>query len=176
MVDVQATQALPIDGEWIISTIKKRIRIDGGRAYAVDPWLHMFVLKIEPLMVVIQDIERTGSGEYTGKDLPLLGEWKAQLQANGQLKVDVAGAFGPVTYQLIPVNVDDREAFAMDLQTPGFGADAPIDDSGEYSVTPPDDESGYPSEWNASGSEEPEPIAGEPQVNPDEGKEKVTPW
>ncbi len=47
--DVPMGQKLPIDGDWIISTIHKRIRIEGGRAYALDPWVHLFVLKIEPL-------------------------------------------------------------------------------------------------------------------------------
>ncbi len=176
MVDVPATEPAAIDGEWVISTIKKRIRIEGGRAYAVDSWLHLFVLKIEPLMVVIQDIERTGPGTYTGKDLPLLGEWKAQLLPNGQLKVDVAGAFGPVTYKLVPVRIDDREAFAMDLQTPYSDAGGQPGYQQEYPASPPDSEADYPEAWNTPDSEQQQPMSGEPQTNPDEGQEKVTPW
>lgn len=176
MVDVPATESLPIDGEWVINTIKKRIRIEGGRAYAVDSWLHLFVLKIEPLMVVIQDIERTGPGTYTGQDLPLLGEWKAQLLPNGQLKVDVAGAFGPATYKLIAVNVDDRESFAMDLQTPFSGSGEQSDIQQEYPATQADYETEYPAEWDMPGSDANQPVSGEPQTNPDEGQDKVTPW
>ena len=39
----------------MISANRKRVRIQAGRAFAVDPWLHLFVLKIEPMMVVIGD-------------------------------------------------------------------------------------------------------------------------
>ena len=55
MTDVPSTQPLSIDGEWMINTIKKRIRIDSGRAYAVDSWNPLFVLKIDPMMVVIKE-------------------------------------------------------------------------------------------------------------------------
>ncbi len=109
--DVAMTEKLPIDGEWIISTIRKRIRIEGGRAYALDPWLHLFVLKVEPLMVVIQDLRRTGVGQYTGQDLPLMGQLTATLSAEGYLNVSVAGALGPVKYSLIPIRMDDQQRF-----------------------------------------------------------------
>ncbi len=36
--DVQATEVSPIDGDWIVSANNKRIRIDRGRAYALDTW------------------------------------------------------------------------------------------------------------------------------------------
>ena len=61
MTAVPVTQAQPIDGIWTISSLGKRIRIEGGRAYAVDPWVHMFVLKIQPGMVVIKDIQAAES-------------------------------------------------------------------------------------------------------------------
>ncbi len=115
--DVAMTEKLPIDGEWIISTIRKRIRIEGGRAYALDPWLHLFVLKVEPLMVVIQDLRRTGVGQYTGQDLPLMGQLTATLSAEGYLNVNVAGALGPVKYSLIPIRMDDQQRF--DQEKPG---------------------------------------------------------
>lgn len=59
---VAKTQPMPIDGTWTISATGKQIRIEGGRAYAVDPWVHLFVLKIQPNMVVIKDIKPTGPG------------------------------------------------------------------------------------------------------------------
>ena len=103
MTDVPMTEKLPIDGEWMVNTIRKRIRIEGGRAYAVDPWLHLFVLKVEPLMVVLKDLRRTGPGQYTGQDLPLMGKLTATLMSDGSLGVNVAGALGPAKYSLIPV-------------------------------------------------------------------------
>lgn len=110
MMDVPATQKSPIDGEWVISSIRKRIKIDAGRAYALDPWLHLFVLKIEPLMVVIKNIQRTAPGRYVGEDLPLVGTFNATLMPNGYLAVNVAGMLGPVNYNLIPVRLDNPQA------------------------------------------------------------------
>lgn len=129
MTDVPATEKLPIDGEWVVDTIRKRIRIEGGRAYAVDSWLHLFVLKVEPLMVVIQDIKRAGPGQYTGQDLPLMGAWTAQIQPNGSLKVTVAGALGPASYNLVPVKVDNQQVFDLEKSgqyTPGVPVQQPV--------------------------------------------------
>lgn len=146
---VPATQTTPIDGEWRIDSIGKRIRIEAGRAYAVDPWLHLFVLQIQPNMVVLSDISRTGSGEYTGRDLPLVGQWNARLMPNGSLSVDVAGVLGPAQYTLSPISLDDQSAFDAERN----GGDAPpappppvdgpapdpVDEPPVPSPTPPDD-------------------------------------
>jgi len=111
MTDVPMKEKLPIDGEWVISSIKKRIRIEGGRAYVLDPWVHMLVLKVEPLMVVLQDLQRTGPGQYTGRDLPLMGQLQARMAPDGSLSVSVAGIMGPASYSLIPIRIDDQQSF-----------------------------------------------------------------
>jgi len=105
---VPMTEASPIDGTWTITSIGKRIRIEGGRAYAVDPWLHMFVLKIQPGMVVIRNIRSADGRTYTGEDLPLMGAFTGTLSPQGSLDVSVAGALGPVRYSLSPVELDNR--------------------------------------------------------------------
>ncbi len=112
-----------IDGVWRISTIGKNIRIEGGRAYAIDGWLHMLALQIQPNMVVIKNIKVDDMGGYIGEDLPLLGKWQAKKAADGALDVYVAGALGPVTYRLIPV--------AMDYAPPEPGAEDNNDDSAD---------------------------------------------
>ena len=96
-------QAMAIDGDYTISTIGKRIRFEGGRAYAIDPWLHGFSLKVRPGMVVIRDITKTGDGTYAGEDLPLMGKATFRVAGSGAMDVQVAGALGPANYQLIPV-------------------------------------------------------------------------
>ena len=68
---VAETQALPIDGVWMISSIRKNIRIEKGRAYAVDSWLHLFTLKVQPDMVVLQNFQRTGSGKIYSRRFTL---------------------------------------------------------------------------------------------------------
>ncbi|GAA6153256.1 hypothetical protein [Pseudoteredinibacter isoporae] len=109
--DVPMTDKLPIDGEWMITAIRKRIRIEGGRAYAIDSWLHLFVLKIEPMMVVQKQWRRTGPGEYAGEDLPLMGPFTATLNPNGQMTMRIQGVMGPVTLTLVPVRADNQKRF-----------------------------------------------------------------
>ena len=111
VVEVRPSEPMIIDGLWKISSINKMIRIDRGRAYAIDGWTHLFILKIKPGMVVIQNISKTDEGFYSGDDLPLSGPFKARLTGDRLLDVTVAGALGEVRYQLIPQQLDDEAAF-----------------------------------------------------------------
>lgn len=112
VVEVAPSDPAMIDGLWKISSIGKLIRIDRGRAYAIDGWTHMFILKIRPGMVVIQNIRETADGAFSGDDLPLQGPFKAQLTGDRILDVTVQGALGEVRYQLIPQQLDDDKAFS----------------------------------------------------------------
>ena len=103
------SEPMAIDGVWNVSTINKRIRIEGGRAYAIDSWLHLFLLEIQPEMVVIQNIKQAGPGEYVADDLPLLSKWKAKLNANGNISVTVQTLPLPTSYELIRVEVDNPD-------------------------------------------------------------------
>ena len=66
--------------------------------YLPPPWLHLFVLKIEPLIVVLKELR----GQYTGQDLPLMGKLTASLMSDGTLGASGAGALGPANHSLIP--------------------------------------------------------------------------
>lgn len=156
---VPQTQASPIDGEWVINTIGKRIRIQGGRAFAVDSWLHMFVLKVEPMMVVIKDITRIGPGQYRGEDLPLVGKWNAQLNPDGTLTVNVASILGPVKYALMPLSQDDPQAFADEKSgnyssTPGGAEEGSDEDEGSTEDTDGDSEEEFEEENDDDSDEE----------------------
>lgn len=118
---VPATQPMPLDGTWIIDGIGKKVRIESGRAYAVDGWLHLFVLKIVPGMVVIKNITPTGPSQYSGDDLPLLGKWTARVQANRQLAVSVA-AMIPIKYTMTPLNLDNQQWFNKEMAKAGLGS------------------------------------------------------
>ena len=50
---VKPKEVSVVDGLWRVSSIDKVVRIDRGRIYAIDGWLHMFVLNIKPSTVVI---------------------------------------------------------------------------------------------------------------------------
>jgi len=123
---IEETAALPIDGVWSISTINKKIRIERGRAFAVDPWLHMFVLKIQPDMVVLQNFQRTAAGKFTADDLPLVGPATFSLRPDGNMDVTVNGSLGPISYKLIKREADDNYAFDSELSAM-VGDQAPID-------------------------------------------------
>jgi len=111
VVDVPPGDPLVIDGLWKISANDKLIRIDRGRAYAIDGWVHLFVLKIQPGMVVLRHLKEAKEGTYTGEDLPLAGPLQATLTGDRILDVKVAGKMGAVRYQLIPQQLDEQEAF-----------------------------------------------------------------
>lgn len=100
---VPPTEALPIDGDYTISTLGKRIRIDRGRSYALDPWTHAMTLKIRPNMVVSKDFRQISATEYTSQDLPLLGTATMSVQPDGRIAVTVA-SIPPYSYFLIPVD------------------------------------------------------------------------
>lgn len=138
ITSVPASQPMPIDGTWTISSIGKRVRIQAGRVSAVDPWLHMFVLKIQPGMVVIKNITPTAPAQYKGEDLPLLGQWNASVQPDGSLSVQVAGKFGPVSYQMIPVNLDNQAWHQQEMQRAGL-ISAPMQQQSQpsYHIPPP---------------------------------------
>ncbi|TVO58840.1 hypothetical protein [Denitromonas halophila] len=116
---VERNTVTSVDGEWRISTLGKRIRIEAGRAYAVDPWLHLGVMQIQPGMVVWQNVRRTAPAQFAGDDLPLQGAFSASLNTSGQMDVAVQGALGPVRYQLIPVDIDNRTAYEAEMRMAG---------------------------------------------------------
>lgn len=133
---VPRSETLDIDGVWRVNTIGKRIRIEGGRAYAVDDWLHLFTLHVQPNMVVIKNIQEDGMGGYTGEDLPLMGKWQAKPAADGGLDVFVAGALGPASYRLLPVETADAPGFD-DGNEEGEYPDDDYPDDGGIDEEPP---------------------------------------
>jgi len=113
--EIAETEALPIDGIWKISSIKKRIRIEKGRAFALDGWTHALILKILPEMVVLRDIKRIAPGKYEADDLPLGAKAKMTLQADGNIKVRNNIFPIPVKYTLIRETLDSSEAMKDEL-------------------------------------------------------------
>ncbi len=101
-VDVPPGQAMDIDGVWRVSTINKRIRIDRGRAYAVDTWLHALILRVQPGMVVMKNIQETEYGTYQADDLPLMGRASMTMLDDGRLDVTVNSGARTYRYELIP--------------------------------------------------------------------------
>ncbi|MEM1175270.1 MAG: hypothetical protein AAGA33_05775 [Pseudomonadota bacterium] len=130
---VPKTRAMPIDGVYMISTIRKKVRIEAGRVFAMDGWLHMFVLKVQPDMVVMQNFRRVKPGQYQADDLPLLGTADLNLTRNGDLNVTVQSKFGPVRYNLIKLEEQYPDVFRKEMRAAhnidiGSASDANFDD------------------------------------------------
>ncbi len=106
--DVPVGAASGLDGYWRVSGINKRVRIEGSRAVVVDPWLHLFLFKVEPGMVVVKDIRRDSDGSFVGEDLPLMGPWRAKLnKLTRTLHVVVQGAMGETRYTMTRASGED---------------------------------------------------------------------
>lgn len=100
---VAETEPMEIDGDWRVNTIGKVIRIERGRAYAVEGWTHAFVLRVQPDMVTIRNIQQTGDKEYVGDDLPMMGRVTLQHVEPDRIEASVPGLFGLTRYTLTRV-------------------------------------------------------------------------
>jgi hypothetical protein len=111
--EVKPSKKMRIDGEYRISTLNKRVLVDRGRAIVLEGWKHMLLWDVEPGMVVVRDIKHVGNGQFTGRDLPLNADWRAQHnKANRSLSVVATGPMGATRYELVPVDAayeDDEE-------------------------------------------------------------------
>lgn len=125
--DVPMSNRLAIDGVWQIEILQKNVRIEKGRVMAVDPWVHALIWEIEPNMVVQKDLRKVSPGQYSGYDLPLLGDFKARLKSDGSLEYQVKGALGPVRFSLKPIELVDQNWFQDELASlPRLGQPQPI--------------------------------------------------
>lgn len=131
---VAMTEALPIDGVWRVNTINKRIRIEQGRAYALDRWRHLLVLEVKPDMVVLQNFRRTGAGTYSADDP--VGPVAMTLASDGNLDVVVTTPLFPVRYRLIRVDVQYPDALAHELSAKNGTPVAPVAPAPAAPVTP----------------------------------------
>ncbi len=95
-------EATDVDGTYVVSTINKRITIENGRAYVVDPWTQALIFRVNPGMVTLQNFRKTGPDRYEADDLPMQGKVVFHRQPNGALQGVVNGAFGEHKYVLVP--------------------------------------------------------------------------
>jgi hypothetical protein len=95
-------EATDVDGTYVVSTINKRITIENGRAYVIDPWTQALIFRIQPGMVTLQNFRQTGPDTYEADDLPMMGKVLFTRQPNGTLQGVVKGVFGEAKYALVP--------------------------------------------------------------------------
>ncbi|MEM7689371.1 MAG: caspase family protein [Pseudomonadota bacterium] len=104
-------EPLPIDGIWRISTNDKRLRIERGRAFAVDGWNHVLLFKVKPDQVTMTNLREEEAGRYLGRDILLNGDAVLTLREDGDLDVTVALFPFPAKFVLYREGLDDPEAF-----------------------------------------------------------------
>jgi hypothetical protein len=102
VASVAPSEATDADGTYVVSTINKRITIENGRAYVIDPWTQALIFRIQPGMVTLQNFRQTGPDTFEADDLPMMGKVVFNRQPNGTLQGVVQGAFGEAKYALVP--------------------------------------------------------------------------
>ncbi len=106
---------LAIDGIWRISTNNKRLRIERGRAFAVDGWNHLLLVRVEPDQVTMVNIRPSEQGSdragvYLGRDILLNGDAEMRLRPDGNLDVTVGTFPFPAKFVLIREGLDNPDA------------------------------------------------------------------
>jgi len=106
---------LPIDGVWRISTNNKRLRIERGRAFAVDGWNHLLLVRVEPDQVTMTNIRPSDPGSdqadvFLGRDILLNGDAEMRLRPDGNLDVTVGTFPFPAKFILIREALDNPDA------------------------------------------------------------------
>lgn len=104
MNSVAPGEATDADGTYVVSTINKRITIENGRAYVVDPWTQALFFRVKPGMVTLQNFRQTGPDRFEADDLPMMGKVVFHRQPNGTLQGVVQGAMGEAKYALVPTD------------------------------------------------------------------------
>ena len=133
---VPPTEAMPLDGVYMIAGMDKRIRIEKGRSYAVDSWMVMMVLEVRPNMVLTKDIAPTGPGKYSGYNLTFRKEETFEVTPAGSVETRVGGA----SFTLIPLRLDNQAWFDQEMVAAGFEPipNAPVKrEEGDYQPAPP---------------------------------------
>ena len=100
--EVERGEATDADGTYVVSTINKRITIENGRAYVVDPWTQAILFRVKPGMVTLRNFRQTGPNEFEADDLPMMGKVTFYRQPDGSLEGVVKGAMGEAKYVLVP--------------------------------------------------------------------------
>ena len=95
-------EATSADGTYVVSTINKRITIENGRAYVIDPWNTALIFTVKAGMVTLRNFRQTGPDTFEADDLPMMGKVVFNRQPNGTLKGVVKGAMGEAKYALVP--------------------------------------------------------------------------
>ena len=148
-----AKAALPYDGTWLIAGVNKKIRIDSGRAFALDSWNHWGSI-IEPEMVLLTSMRVTEPGVIKASDLSYSASpWEGRLSEDGNLAVTIQSKPWPVTYSLVPLDLDYPEAVQqemasavslvpegeMNFTAPAQDEEYASDSDDEYAPDQPDD-------------------------------------
>lgn len=113
---VDLAEPLAIDGVWRISTNNKRLRIERGRAFAVDGWNHVLLFKVKPDQVTTINLRQAEPGRWLGRDILLNGDTELTLREDGDLDVTVKTFPFPAKFKLLREGLDNPDALRAVLR------------------------------------------------------------
>lgn len=111
---VAAGEPLAIDGVWKVRGLQKDVRIERGRIYALESWVHAFIFTIQPGMVTARDIQHQSLGVYAGNELSLASRVTYRLQRDGSIVATTASLI-PATFIFDPVRLDFPGVYAIEI-------------------------------------------------------------
>ena len=115
VAEVPAGAPLPIDGIYILQENGKRYRAEAGRIWILDP-LVIGPVRTDPGQVTGRDLLQTGPTTYHGSDIGTGGPTTITAHPD-RLTMVTRGPIGLVNYTMLPVELDDPEWYAAQLES-----------------------------------------------------------
>ena len=110
------SDAMPIDGVYRLVENGKTYRIERGRIWILEQ-LFVGPIRYDPGQLTARDLIQTASNQYQGRELTVIGPITITAEPD-RLVLDIVGAvLGPLQWTFLPVEQDDPNWYAAQLQT-----------------------------------------------------------
>lgn len=127
--DVEPGEPLEIDGVWNVVGLGKKVLIENGHSFVLDPWVHLFVIQVERGQVVSTSIRRSDETSFIAFDNLLQRQMNWKLNSDGSISASGTGFLAP-SFRMEPVELSYPEAFdELRLATVG-GEEKPVPAAG----------------------------------------------
>lgn len=109
--ETQPGQPLPIDGIWRLRELNKQVAIERGHVFALEEWMHLFVLVVEPGMVTSTKLRQTDRQKLKAYDALLMREMEWTLREDGTIFASGGEGLLAPKFSLEPIELSYPEAF-----------------------------------------------------------------
>ncbi|MGE3690019.1 MAG: RICIN domain-containing protein [Novosphingobium sp.] len=120
--EVEPAEALEIDGIWKVVGLGKRVLIEKGHSYVLDPWVHLFTVKVDKGQVVSTSITRAGPRTFSAYDNLLQQRMIWRVNADRSISASGSGFLAP-SFRMEPVELARPRAFEDMLEKVPGGPD-----------------------------------------------------